>query len=596
MQGGVWGSVLSSGTLGNVLSELGLITSYRPNGYLPIDISQIEKNKARISFTLESQTPIRGAIYWHSVEDGGFKAKKHIRFHTSKPGVRRLASIIDSLDAVSGLRFDIDNTNVSVKISDIEIVDHEYQVWRINTKEQYEKFSPNPQVTFGLIDDSGIEINTNENHDAYFIYKGDMGTIKKDSFSDLFGSKRSKTDFKFIAANLVRRPADLSDEIVKQYPGIPTLSIRAVDGQMDDGYGILTYLFHRGRLFERVVDISYYNGEGNRVFSSPVGIRYHGGYHREKYDSYKFYFRDEYGSSDKKQSLIFPNQTLPIRSIVLHHTKFPEFSPIGHLLAIDLFKDIGIDTPRTQPVVVYINNQKRGLYYLTDHLSRRNFRAYFGDGDFRFHRFKSYNEKIDNQALRRSLRPIVKFEKKGGEFPKEHIYENFDVETITNFMVANTVFNIEDYCQGVLYRRDDLGESKWKMVGWDFDGAFMKVSQWTVPVWEDQFNIVGETYKRVRHCPYAIVFRNLLANSSDYRAYFRNKLHHSLDTIYSTAAMKRRLQAYRNRFEGKLGVNSRGLDMLDEYFEKRPDFIRRQTDEHLDYLEKRDGSLAENDL
>ena len=49
--------------------------------------------------------------------------------------------------------------------------------------------------------------------------------------------------------------------------------------------------------------------------------------------------------------------------------------------------------------------------------------------------------------------------------------------------------------------------------------------------------------------------------------------------------MQARLASYREEYQGKFGVDKEGLDMLEEYFEKRPDFVRRQTAEHLAHWE-----------
>jgi len=574
---GVDASVLQFGTLGNVLSENGLLSSIQPEGYLPITTSEIPKDKTRVSFNIDSETRISGAVYWYDRSDTGFDPKKLKIFRTKRGGKSTVAVLIGPLANMATFRIDLDTPNSKAKISDVRISDMNHRTIYINSEKTYRRFQPNKNLNITKIDASGMEVESV--NDGYMTYNIPAKLIRRNEFAGLFGNKRRHTDFSFTPSPLAKAAADLSQDTLSQHSGFATISIVAPEEVFSGQHGIVTNLKYRERAFERLADISYYDESSKKVFSSPVGIRYHGGVSRATRDSYRFYFRPEYGSSKYRQSLIFPEQPLHFRSIVLHHTLFPTFSPIGHLLAIDLFRDIGIDTPRTQPVAVYINKELRGLYYLTDHISRNNFERMFNTN--LFHRFKSVNEDRSRNALYYAIKPLRTFEKEGGEFPEKYIYDTFDVEMMTSFMIANTVFNTQDYCQGALYRRDDLGETKWRMVGWDFDGAFQKVGDWTVPVVEDSFNPLVEAYKKSRSCVQSIVFRVLLKNSAEYRDYFRQRFYQSLDTIYSSKAMIARLDQYRAKFEGKFGVTAEGLDMLEEYFKRRPTFIRRQTENLL---------------
>lgn len=586
LQRGVSSSVLRYGTLGEIMSELGLLSGYRPKGFQPVDESVLVNGEAMLSFTLESDIPVGGSFYSFLKNEDGSPGEFELEPILNRTaGKTQYAFKTFSFDDLFGIRIDIDTLNANLKISDVKLVDHRLRKIPFNSKKTYSRFVPNNKVVVHNIDDSGIEFSTlsSGDGDGYVLFNMEGVKPVFDGFASMFGNKRENTGIALNTNKLSEGPADLSADLLSQNSDLPIISINAPDGEFDDEYGIVTNLDKRGREYERLIDVTYYDVDGNRIFSSPVGIRYHGGYHRAKYDSYKIYFRSVYGSTENQQSLIFPGHPMPIKSLVLHHTQFPEYSPIGHLLAIDLFEAIGVDTPRRKPVLVYLNNEELGFYYLTDHLSMRNFEAYFGTDNFRFYRFKSYNTPQDTHALNKDMWLINNFKKGRDEFPVEHIYETFDVEGITNFMIANTVFNTQDYCQGVLYRRDDLDDKKWRMIGWDFDGAFMKVEEWTVPRVEDTFNIVQEAYTVARGCPYQIIFRKLLANSPEYRQYFKEQFHTALETVFSPDETKRILAEYRTKYEGKFGITSESFDMLEDYFERRPAFIKQQTDEHLAY-------------
>lgn len=584
MQRGVPSSILSYGTLGNSLSELGLLSSYYEGQYLPAHLNALEAGKARLTFTLESDAPLGGHVFfWLKGDEGEAGEFRSKALHMRQAGRVQQAYEVFGIEDLFAIRIDIDTLNANFRISEIEIVDQNLDYFKLDKTRDYAALQPNDKLVVNGIDDQGINLSTlaHGDGDSQLLFFTSHFKREQNGFASLFGRKRSPSDVLLRGDHLTTDPADIIEKFDEQGLGVPTLSIRTSDDALNGDFGIITNLEERGREFERLADITYYDVSGKKIFASSVGMRYHGGYNRAKYDSYKFYFRNDYGSTEHAQAQMFPEQVMPIKSFVLHHTQFPEYSPIGHLLAIDAFEAIGIDTPRRQAAMVYLNGEELGFYYITDHLSRRNFNAYFGTEDFRFYRFKSYNPSEDIEALNKDIYPIDSYTSARGEFPEDYIYEHFDVEAITNFMIANTVFNVHDYCQGVLYRRDDMGDPMWRMVGWDFDGAFMKVWEWTVPNWEDSFNIVEEAYTTARDCPYQIIFRKLLRYSADYREYFKDRFEQSLETVFSTEAMQARVEAYRQKFEGKLGVTAQGLDMLDDYFEKRPEFILEQTDRHL---------------
>ncbi len=588
MHRGVSSSVLRYGTLGNSLAELGLLSGYRENDYLPVHLSTLVEGQARLSFTLEGNVPLSGQVYfWDKDEQGSIGDFEFEQILTDKAGKTEIALRTYSIDDLFAIRFDIDTLGAQVKISDIKIVDQNLGYIHLNKAWAYESLIPNEKMQVTSLDDTSVSFNTlNEGDgDAYMFFPISEWQADFNGFASLFGRKRTQTDISFKTNRLTSSPADIAEVLSQDNWDVPVLSISAPENALNGDYGIITNLQQRGRDYEQLADITYYDEMGKKVYASPVGIRYHGGYNRAIYDSYKFYFRAEYGSTETKQAQMFTEPLLPINSFVLHHTQFPEYSPIGHLLAIDLFEAMGIDTPRRLPAMVYLNGEQLGFYYITDHLAKRNFDDYFGTDDFRFYRFKSYNTNENIKALNDDLSPIEKYQPDDGVFPEDVIYEKFDVEAITNFMIANTILNVHDYCQGVLYRRDDLNDQQWRMVGWDFDGSFFKVNDWTVPNWQDTFNIVGEAYSSTRDCPYQIIFRKLMRNSAKYRAYFKQRFDESLETVFSTQSMQARLASYREEYQGKFGVDKEGLDMLEEYFEKRPDFVRRQTAEHLAHWE-----------
>jgi hypothetical protein len=135
-----------------------------------------------------------------------------------------------------------------------------------------------------------------------------------------------------------------------------------------------TYTFHpanyrnEGDLWERPVNMEYFDQAGNRVVDQNIGVRISGQGSREREQkSLRFYARGDYGKSSVKYAF-FPEESLDsFKRLTLRNPDDDERTTlIRDALASELFEDTILPTEDYRPVVVYLNGEYWGVYPLRE--------------------------------------------------------------------------------------------------------------------------------------------------------------------------------------------------------------------------------------
>jgi hypothetical protein len=172
--------------------------------------------------------------------------------------------------------------------------------------------------------------------------------------------------------------------------GIPsTLPLISLIVTPDDlwskGSGIYANPREKGREWERPVDIVYVDRDRSTGFHAPAGIRIHGGWTR-RYDkkSFRLYFRQEYGMNRLEYPLYDHGDVQTYKRLVLHNGGNDSPSPptnwslLRNQLTTDLAHQTHAHTPRSQPVLVYLNGEPWGIYSMREYIDRWFLADHFG--------------------------------------------------------------------------------------------------------------------------------------------------------------------------------------------------------------------------
>jgi hypothetical protein len=149
------------------------------------------------------------------------------------------------------------------------------------------------------------------------------------------------------------------------------------DDLWSDERGIYANPRERGSAWERPADVTYVDRDRDSGFHVPAGIRIHGGWTRD-YDkkSFRFYFRREYGMNRLEYPLFDDGDIQSFKRLVLHNGGNDSPSPptnwslLRNQLVTDLARQTNVHSPRSRPVLVFLNGEPWGIYQIREYIDR----------------------------------------------------------------------------------------------------------------------------------------------------------------------------------------------------------------------------------
>lgn len=166
---------------------------------------------------------------------------------------------------------------------------------------------------------------------------------------------------------------------------VPVLSITTNPGNLwdaEEGIAVIgnnDNVFQSGDDWERPAHLDYYNSDGKHIFNHDIGLRMHGRNQRTMaQQSFRIYFKDADNRNTTLRYPIFGERgNTQYESLILRNgggdsTK----AMMREQLASELIKnsDSNVDVALGKPVVLYLNGEYWGLYYLRERFDETYFK------------------------------------------------------------------------------------------------------------------------------------------------------------------------------------------------------------------------------
>ncbi len=300
----------------------------------------------------------------------------------------------------------------------------------------------------------------------------------------------------------------------------PILSIVVDDSDLyGEERGIITNPFHKGALWERIAYVSYFE-KHRLLFASSAGIRIHGHVSRkDPKKSYRLYFRNELSGSGFPGYLFNDRQTIPLKRMVVHLDR-PLEMPFTTSMAFDIARRIGCILPRIKPLILYLNGERQGVYWIADQINKKQWSNHIGNDNFFL-----YRSMADNDIHSRNQFFLLAKKISGlGEKPSlQAVKELVDINNLSRYMFAIIFCGDDDWeKQGVSIFDNNQPDAKWHWVIWDMDHSFADhLSGWDKrEIWEKPG--LKLVFKDKLH-PFDVkqnLFQRLIQTSPEYREYF----------------------------------------------------------------------------
>jgi hypothetical protein len=569
-------SMLNRGSLGELLREIGLVRTERRD-YIEVEGAV---DGAHVVFTMDLQQPAYLQVFW-AAPDEGFDPRLGATARLSA-GRARYSIDIPPLDDIDRLRIDFVDNLQEFRVSDFQILDPRYAPITFSA----DAFKKITYATSGL---EWLELESDRvtfrstNKDPILVLRTAALDKQPDLFSKLFDKRKNPSGLHYVpvrrdVSGFPSQSITHSDLLAADMP-IISLSVDERDLH-DPAYGLLQNRLQRGRQWERTGYVSWFE-QGEHEFSTSVGVRFHGGKSRQNYESFRIYFGESRGSLRYQQNRIFDNR-VRLRSLVIRHTEWPDGMPLNSVMGLDTCRLLGCETPEYRLAFLYLNGEPKGVYYLSEHQSWRQWSSRKPVKISNLYRFKSDNRHQDQQAyLEAFYENVLKKEVLSVQLVEEHL----DLENISRHMLAHLYAANADFCQGIAILEDTPADDRWKFVIWDMDHGFsfqpnIKSTTYT-PGWKE--NGIARIFSPYASCERRDIIQRLLKEDPAYKQYFIMLLADALNFLIAPENFKPIIDNYTRQLK-QVGISHADevKHKLVDFVENRPDFLRSEARELLD--------------
>ena len=235
--------------------------------------------------------------------------------------------------------------------------------------------------------------------------------------------------------------------------------------------------YQRGREWERLAHVEFYEPDDTTHINQNCGLRTHGAISRIfPAKGLKIYARDEYGKKRFKHR--FFNDT-PIESFKHLTLKafavFWPYSGINNYLSTQIALQLGIEGAHSRPVVVFLNGEYWGVYFLQEKTDERYLEDYYNTNIENCNIIENWYGKIGHGSNDNFLQMMqwLKDADLADDSNYEEIRRLIDLDNFIDYVILETYIGNYDW-PGNNMRCWQEGNGPWRWIFFDGDYAFIR--------------------------------------------------------------------------------------------------------------------------
>ena len=319
--------------------------------------------------------------------------------------------------------------------------------------------------------------------------------------------------------------------------------------------------FQRGREWERLANVEFYEPNSTGI-NQQCGLRTHGNRARKAAaKGLNIYAREEYGKKRFKHRFFDTTQIKSFKHLVLKpfSTLWP-YVGIQDQLANRMALQIGLEAPNSRPVVLYLNGEYWGIYFLQEKLDDHYLEDHFGFVP------EQCNIIGGNGINGFTGDWDVEVESGSGESFEQMMdwLEDADLSDSANYAYVSSLIDIDNFIDYQILETF-IANTDWpanNMRCWQADG-----SQWRFAFFDGDASLMDTTFDVLENATYVaegqwytggtstLLFRRLLENN-DFKIRFSSRVDELCNSVMqfdATAALLEEIvQALRMELPGQI--------------------------------------------
>lgn len=244
--------------------------------------------------------------------------------------------------------------------------------------------------------------------------------------------------------------------------------------------------YQKGREWERMVNVEYHDYINNGGINQICGLRTHGNRaRRQPQKGLKIYAREEYGEKRFHHQFF---ETCPIDSykhlVIKPFSSLYPYTSIQDYICSQTAIDMGIESGQSRPVVLYLNGEYWGIYFLQEKMDERYLEDHFDIDIEHCDIVGNWNGQSEHGGPVNGSGHDIEFEEMMDwletadlslESDYQHICELIDIDNFTDYIILETFIANNDWPANNM-RCWKMDNGKWRWMFFDGDAALNNFS------------------------------------------------------------------------------------------------------------------------
>ena len=244
--------------------------------------------------------------------------------------------------------------------------------------------------------------------------------------------------------------------------------------------------YQKGKEWERVVNMEYCDYNDNSGINQTCGLRTHGNRaRRQPQKGLKIYAREEYGNKRFHHQFF---ETSPINSFkhlaIKPFSSLYPYSGIQDYICSQTAIDMGLESGQSRPVVLYLNGEYWGIYFLQEKMDERYLEDHFNIDIDHCHIVGNWSGQSEHGGPVNGMGNDIEFEEMmdwletadlSQENDYQHICELVDIDNFIDYIVLETFIANNDWPANNM-RCWKMEGGKWRWMFFDGDAALNNYS------------------------------------------------------------------------------------------------------------------------
>ena len=293
--------------------------------------------------------------------------------------------------------------------------------------------------------------------------------------------------------------------------------------------------YQSGREWERPINVEFYEPSDNSGINQQAGLRTHGGTcRRQTQKGLKIYARDEYGKKRFKHHFFesIPNESF--KHLVLKPFSYQWFNyGIQDDICNRMAAQIDVESVASRPVVLFLNGEYWGIYYLKEKPDAHYLEDHFGNEDTDYNVVSNwYGFQVDGDTT--SFVEMMRWVQ-NCDLTQEDQYarigEMVDISSFVDYYCFELFIANNDWPANNM-RCYQLNDGKWRWIFFDGDDALTKMDFDVMDNATSTINMGWPTDSRS-----TLLFRKLLENE-EFKELFVSRFYILMATQFSYGVTK----------------------------------------------------------